>query len=61
MKPSTIEVWVWLLVYGGLLTLCLGLAVGRIDPGLGWLLELGGAVVAALGVVLIVVRSRLPP
>jgi hypothetical protein len=61
MKPSTIEVWVWVLVYGGLLTLCLGLAVGRSDAGLGWPLALGGAAVAAFGVVLIVVRSRLPP
>ena len=50
---------IWLLIYGGLLTLVLGLSVARSDAELGWGLVGVGAVVAALGVVLVWVRSRL--
>ncbi len=49
---------IWLLIYGGLLTLVLGLAVGRSDGILGHSLVVGGGIVAALGVVLIFVRAR---
>ena len=53
---------VWILVYGGLLTLVFGLAVGRgADAALGHRLVVGGGIVAALGVVLIFVRARLKP
>ena len=50
---------IWVLIYGGLLTLVLGLATGRSDAALGWSLVLGGGLAAAVGVVLIAVRSRL--
>lgn len=50
---------IWVLIYGGLLTLVLGLATGRSDADLGWNLVLGGGLAAAVGVVLIGVRSRL--
>ncbi len=50
---------IWVLIYGGLLTLVLGLSVQRADDALGWSLVAGGAVVAALGFALIYVRSRL--
>ena len=59
-KPhATLEKWIWILIYGGLLTLILGVATGREDEGLGWAMAVPGAVVAAVGVVLIYVRSRL--
>ena len=61
MKPSTIEALVWVLVYGGLLLLCLGLFVQRADGPLGWLLVITGAALAAAGVVLIYLRSRMGP
>ena len=61
MKTSTVEALVWVLVYGGLLLLCLGLFGGRSDGVLGWLLGLAGAVLAATGVALIYVRSRMGP
>ena len=61
MKTSTVEALVWVLVYGGLLLLCLGLFVLRADGILGWpLVLLGGALVAA-GAVLIYLRSRMGP
>ena len=50
---------VWVLIYGGLLTLVLGLSVQHTDEAIGWPMVLGGALVTALGVVLIYVRSRL--
>jgi vacuolar-type H+-ATPase subunit I/STV1 len=50
---------IWILIYGGLLTLVLGLSVQRMDAALGWSMVVGGGVVAAIGFVLIYVRSRL--
>jgi hypothetical protein len=54
-----LQALIWVLIYGGLLTLVLGLSTERIDRTLGWSLVLAGGVVAAVGVVLIYVRSRL--
>lgn len=50
---------IWVLIYGGLLTLVLGIATGRTDEDLGWTIVLAGVAVAAVGVVLIAVRARL--
>jgi hypothetical protein len=50
---------VWTFIYGGLLTLVLGLAVLSRSAGAGWTLVAVGAVLAIAGVVLIGVRSRL--
>ncbi len=61
MKPSTVEALVWVLVYGGLLLLCLGLFVQRADGPLGTALMVAGGGIAAVGVVLIYVRSRMGP
>ncbi len=61
MKPATVEVWIWVLVYGGLLALALGLYARGAEPQLGWPLVVGGAVAAALGAALVVVRSRMKP
>jgi len=59
MKPSTTEKLVWILIYGGLLAAGLGIALQQGgNAALGWTLVTGGGVVAAVGVVLIWVRSR---
>ena len=50
---------IWVLIYGGLLTLVLGLFTRRSDAALGCSLMIVGALVAAVGVALIYVRSRL--
>ncbi len=52
---------IWILIYGGLLTLVLGLSVQRMDDVLGWSMVVGGGILAAIGFVLIYVRSRLNP
>ena len=60
--PSTLQrllKLIWVLIYGGLLTLVLGIATARTDASTGWVLMVGGGVVAAVGVVLIAVRARL--
>jgi hypothetical protein len=60
-KPhARLEKWIWILIYGGLFVVILGIATGRTDAALGWTLAVPGAVVALVGFVLIYVRSRLP-
>ncbi|MDO9279869.1 MAG: hypothetical protein Q7U05_15050 [Polaromonas sp.] len=50
---------IWVFIYGGLLTLVLGLSVERTNGTMGWLMVVAGGGVALLGAVLIYVRSRL--
>lgn len=59
VKKETVERWVWLLVYGGLLVLCLGVFVRRADAPLGWGLMGFGGLAAVAGFALIYVRSRM--
>lgn len=56
---ARLQALIWILIYGGLLTLVLGLSVQRLSDTLGWSLVAGGGVVAAIGFVLIYVRSRI--
>ena len=56
---ARLQALIWVLIYGGLLTLILGLSVARTDDALGWSLVVGGGVVAAVGFVLIYVRSKI--
>jgi hypothetical protein len=56
---ARLQTLIWVLIYGGLLTLVLGLSVQGSDEVLGWLMVAGGGIVAAIGFVLIYVRSRL--
>ena len=60
-KRHWIENLTWVLIYGGLLTLVLGLATGRANEAAGWALAVPGAIAAAVGVALIYVRSRMKP
>ena len=57
---SRIEKWVWVLIYGGLLLLGLGLFVMRADPALGWALMAAGAAGAVAGGLLVFVRAGRP-
>ena len=60
MSTQKLDVLIWVLIFGGLLLLGLGIAVQRSDAALGWVMIVAGALVTAVGVLLIVVRSRLP-
>jgi hypothetical protein len=59
MKTSTVETWVWVLLYGGLLALSLSIFIARADAGIGWTLGVGGGLAALVGVLLIYLRSRM--
>lgn len=67
MRPRTfsskfvarLEAAIWILIYGGLLALILGLWVAPMDDDTGWSLMAGGGLAAAVGLVLIYVRSRI--
>ena len=60
MNVKRIEKWTWVLIYGGLLLLSLGLFVLRISAVMGWALLLAGGAGVAAGIVLVVLRSRVP-
>ena len=59
MKTSTVETWVWVLLYGGLLVLSLSVFVARADAAFGWGLGIGGTLATALGALLVYLRSRM--
>ena len=61
MKNSQLDVLIWVLVYGGLLTVCLGLFVQRCDGGFGVSLVVVGAVLAAAGAFLVWLRAQRGP
>ena len=50
---------IWVLIYGGLLALVMGLSIQRFETALGWALAVGGVLIAVVGLVLIFVRARL--
>jgi hypothetical protein len=54
-----IERLIWTCIYGGLFTVVIGLATRAQDGALGWSLIVVGALIAAIGAVLVYVRSRL--
>lgn len=58
-RIARLQSLIWVLIYGGLLTLVLGLSTRRFDGSLGWSLMVTGTLVAVVGVILIYVRSRL--
>jgi hypothetical protein len=59
LNKLRVERLVWILVYGGLLALILGIFVQRYDRLLADILQICGTVVACTGAVLIWVRSRM--
>ena len=58
MSDKALETWAWVLLYGGLLTACLGLFVRRTEAVAGTALLAIGGVAAVAGVVLVWWRSR---
>jgi hypothetical protein len=50
---------IWILIYGGLLMVVLGVATGGAHLIAGWSLGVVGGIAAAAGFILIGVRSRL--
>ena len=59
VSTSRVAVLTWVLIFGGMLMLALGLVVRRTDADLGLGIAIVSVVVIALGVLLIWVRSRM--
>jgi hypothetical protein len=59
MSKQRLETLTWVLIYGGLLVLCLGWFASGEGQGWGTATMIGGGAVAAIGAVLILVRSRM--
>lgn len=60
MKTHTLDALIWVLIYGGLIAVGLGLSVQRTNDTLGTTVIVIGGAVALVGVALIYVRSRRP-
>ena len=58
-KMARLHKIIWTLIFGGLLTVILGIFVERADDATGWLMVAAGGVMTAVGVVLIYVRSTM--
>jgi hypothetical protein len=50
---------IWALIFGGLLTLILGIFVGKTDDAIGWMMITAGSVMTLVGAILIYVRSTM--
>ena len=61
MKNKTVETWVWVLIYGGMLLGILGLFVYRSDTVAGAALGIAGSMAVLAGLLLIYWRSRRGP
>ncbi|MBC7611233.1 MAG: hypothetical protein H7228_16960 [Polaromonas sp.] len=61
VDPSTARLHkiTWVLIFGGLLTLILGIFIGRVDDAMGWMMVAAGGVLTVIGAVLIYVRSTM--
>ncbi len=58
MSDKALETWAWVLLYGGLLALCLSVFLLRADAVLGSVVAAAGGISAAAGVGMIWWRSR---
>jgi hypothetical protein len=59
MKPSTLDTLIWVFIYGGLLGVGLGLSVARSDMAVGCTIAVAGGIATAVGVVMVLLRSRM--
>ena len=60
-KMARLHKIIWALIFGGLLTVILGIFVGRVDDAVGWMMVAAGGVLTVIGAVLIYARSKLAP
>ncbi len=61
VKTRTVDRLVWIAIFGGLIVGGFGLSLRNTADALGWTLTAIGGAAIALGVVLIGLRSRMPP
>ncbi len=59
LRLARLETLIWVLIYGGLLSLVVGLFMARREAGSGVVLMVAGGILALIGAGLIYLRSRL--
>jgi hypothetical protein len=59
LQLKRLQALIWVLIYGGLLTLVVGLSLGRYDPSAGLACVVVGGLLAVFGALLIFLRARL--
>jgi hypothetical protein len=62
MSTARVDVWIWSLIYFGMIMLTLGISVRQTSGGfnwISWLMGGFGVVIAGVGAVLIWIRSRM--
>ena len=58
-KTARLHKIIWSLIFGGLLTLILGIFVGKADDVIGWTMVATGGIMTIIGAILIYVRSTM--
>ncbi len=58
-KMAKLHKIIWTLIFGGLLTIILGIFVGKTDDAIGWMMVSGGGLLTVVGAILIYVRSTM--
>ena len=58
-KMARLHKIIWTLIFGGLITIILGIFVERAGDAMGWMMVAAGGVLTAIGGVLIYVRSTM--
>ena len=58
-KTARLHKIIWTLIFGGLLTIILGIFVGKTDDTLGWMMMAAGGILTVIGAILIYVRSTM--
>ena len=58
-KMARLHKYIWTLIFGGLITIILGIFVERAGDAMGWMMVAAGGVLTTIGVVLIYVRSTM--
>ena len=59
-KMARLHKIIWALIFGGLLSVILGIFVSETDDAVGWMMIIGGALLTVAGAVLVYVRSTMP-
>ena len=59
-KMARLHKITWALIFGGLLSVILGIFVSETDDAVGWMMIIGGALLTVAGAVLVYVRSTMP-
>ena len=58
MRAAIFDKLTWVLIFGGMFSITLGLSMLQSGGALGWMFTAAGAVAVAVGVAMIFVRSR---